>query len=304
MPYENELDVINRQIEEAKNTLQKLNSDIVELEARRSNIKNEIASIIDEATSKQDKEYALKLEKLEKERSAWEIKNKEREKYLDDYMVRLDKQNITISEREKIVSAKENIIAQAEVEFNSDKEKVIKQLEGQRQSLEAKDKSLDDARIKLMIKEKELNDKDTIINGKELSNQAALEKIQAERDALESRITVNNELTKRNEKVLEDIKKEKKIFNDILDDINKQKEELTKLSVYKDDLVKLQSEKEEFEKQQKSYKIFSKQVEARDIAVRERETTATEKEKYLIIKEREVQQKIEVLNKIRQSQNA
>jgi hypothetical protein len=282
----------------------KLIEDINELEKRRSNLTNEIKSKIDESEKLSDQEHATRMDKLEKEFETKRAELSSREKYLDDYMMRLDKQSISQKGIEKNLSDREERLSIMEKEFFTAKENAVKEINSVRAQVEKHVALIGGREEVIATREATLNAKDIRLNTREIELQNAQEKLDDTIKSIEKEKSSLLEISKENQVKLDAVIEEKNIIKSMLDDLEKQKEEISKLSVYKDDLAKIQEEQKILDKKSIEVKAFSRQVEARDVAVTEREKSAEEKAKYQMIKEREIDAKIVILKKLRETTDA
>jgi hypothetical protein len=295
---------IEEEIKEAEGLKAKLYEDINALEDRRSGLRNEISIAIDEAQRASELKHEKRMTELEKDYAAKNSAILAREKYLDDYMVRLDAQKLKQDSKEKEIVAKDKVISDAEGEFKKLKEAALKEIEDAKAQVDKRYNLAIEKEATISTKDKMIVDKETRLNSQEIEIQAAQDKLQVTLDAIEDEKNVNIKALQEITDKLAAIERENVVMRSILDGIEREKAELAKLSVYKDDIVKLQEEQAKLTAKQAETKRFSQQVEARDVAVTERETSAVEKEKYLIIKDREVAAKTEILRKLRAGENA
>jgi hypothetical protein len=287
--------------QEGKNFLKKLyEEDIPEAQKKLSDIQNEIARRTIEAEKVLDQKYQSRTAQLEREYEKRKAGQDAREKYLDEYMTRLDTKERELTEQKKVQDGKEKILSDKQErltlevnKFNQELSDADKKVQKHVLDIEAKSKLQAEKDKALDLRAKNLDER-------EASFESTLKKI-------DEKIVEDNEVLKKNELVLseihlteENIKTESSIIKENLGSIQKEKEDLISLSAIKDDIALLNQERANFEEEKKKLLILSKQVEARDVVVTEKERTNDEKEKYLMIKDRAVQGKIDILNKIRQ----
>jgi chromosome segregation ATPase len=294
--------LIEEQIKEAENTLTKLREDIIALEDRRSKLQNEVNFIIEEAKDKAEEEYKARIVKYDAhiEKRSQEIEAKQR--YLDKYNMELEDKK---TDAEVTKNYLEGLSAKNQIDlsnFQAQRDVDLAKLRDLIKELDGKKIALDTAVKQLESKSKELDVREISVNTQELSIGTAVQRnqdkiLEADRKKREA----ENVLVEIAEKE-ESIRQEGELIKGLLDDIQKKNEEAIRLSAYKDDVAKLEAERDALAKENARILAYSKQVEARDTVVREKEETASEKEKYLLLKERTVDGKIDTLKKIRAGQ--
>lgn len=291
---------LEEQIKIGEDILQQVRDDIVTNEARLSNIQNEIAERVLVAEKAVEEQFTARMVQLEHDYQKKKEEQDKRQAYLDDYMVRLDTKDmeasakeVSITKREETLKETSNRLASDIAKFNSTlndadntREKQIMELSARAKAQIEKDQAQD-------LREKNLNER-------EASFEVTCIKI-------ENKISENKAILAQNETILAEINTKKisidtevQAIKESLDSIEKEKQNLIQLSAIKDDIQKFEDEKKAFEKHKVDILQISKSVEARDKLVTEKETTAAEKEKYQAIRERQIQGKIEILQKIRQ----
>ena len=294
---------IEEQTKEAENRIKKLYEDIAELESERSGIQNELTALREAEKKKSDEAHLVRMAQLEETYHKKQVEQDTKQKYLDDYMVRLDKKEMELTVLDKSLKDRENNLAMEKSDFEIQKNMVISKISDE-ERIREKAKRLNEEEAKRLATLKSEIDKSKD------SQEITLSEINARYEALSKKEADIQVILAQNEKILENvsekersIKEESEFIKETLDAIDLKKQELIKLSAIKDDLLKLDNERQSFEQEKAKLLKLSKDVESRDNAVTERETTSTEKEKYLMLREREVDGKIALLRKIRAGDN-
>jgi hypothetical protein len=289
---------------EHENRIAQLRYEISDLEKVRNDLTNEIKKQREEAQAKSDKEHSERMERLEGIYQKKKTEQDATQKYLDDYMVRLDNKAVEQKKEQERLIAKENDLNLREASIDSLNRKLASDIRDANTQFAKDLKGIQDKALAQSEKDEAQDLREKNLNEKEQS-------FENSKTIIDAKIAENAAILAKNEGILTDIsekeiniQKENAEMKSILEDIQKEREEVAKLSVYKDDLAKFEIEKKSLEALRASTKVYSKQVEERDKAVIERETSATEKEKYLTIKEREVSGKIAILQKLRAEPNA
>ena len=281
--------------------LEQVRADIVEEQARLSDIQNEITNRIASAEKAVEEKLTARMVQLEHNYQKKDEELIKKQKYLDDYMVRIDAKDmeasakvVTVAKREEAVKETSDKLALDMAKFNTTlndadnlREKQLQELSARAGAQIEKDKAQD-------LREKNLDDREA--------------SFEATSKSLDSKISESNAILAKNEGILAQINAKKSSIDaetqsikESLDAIEKEKQNLIQLSAIKDDIQKFEDEKAKFEKEKADVIQLSKNVEMRDKKVTEREITATEKEKYLILRDKEVQAKLDTLKKIRES---
>lgn len=285
-----------------------LQQRITSLSTERSNLEVEISQTNKAVKAKLDSDYDAKVKALESEYKVKSDKQLEQQKYLDEYLVRLDKQSDDIKEQNKALTSKIET-------FNADVQRFA----------ETKESALSDIADKMKEVERKISEMSAIsVSLKEVSDahvterinlDAKISKIEEDGKALSEKEKTVSELIETNGLVLgsimnekEAVIKEKAALKEVLDSIQKEKEEAVVLSIYKDELKKIQDTKTELEEKRKVILANAALVDKREASVAEREEAATDKEKYLEIKERDViremDKRIAIIKKLKEGDNA
>jgi hypothetical protein len=284
--------------------LEQVRSDIIIYQARLSNIQNEIADKIRLAEKALEEKYNAKSEQLEREYSKKKDEQAKQQKYLDDYMIRLDAKDSENLKKEESLSKRETDLKGNEDTFNIAKNK-FNQILNDSENAYNKKLSILNEKERVQIEKDQAQDlREKNLNDKEASFEAISKN-------LDDKISEDKDILSKNEAILEAIKTEKtlvleesKVIRENLDTMQKEKQSIIQLSAIKNDIQKFEEEKEKFSKEKAETLQLSKNVETRDKAVTERETTANEKDKYQAIRERQIQDKLDILKKIRSGENA
>lgn len=283
-----------------------LEEKVEELQKVRGGLENEIASARVSYKAKLDEEHSKRMAELATEYQEHGKKQDEQQKYLDNYLIRLDKQ----AEEQKAVAKgqadREAALEKQESEFTAKKEYAVGQLQDQQAALDKKEKLLESREQAVS-----LTTSSQIKDRSELDAKAAAIEKEKERIAIDTRKEMeigarNQALYDDAQKALARVEEEKKSLQEVLADIEAKKKDLIALSVYKDELVKIQQAQAELELKEKSVFDKARLIDKREISVLERETAMSEKEKYLEIKERDVtrlmDKKIAILEKLRKGE--
>ena len=292
------------EIKEAERTLTKLNQDIVELESKRSNITNEIQARIEVEKRKLDESHKARMKQLEFEADKKKAEQDKQKKYLDDYMVRLDNQAQEQSNKQIILDNRETALQSGEENLEAQQAELKKQTHDEMRTNQKERDLISEEWQRLKVFERKLLGKESELNGKEDSFENR-EAIVASREKANNGILAeaDKKLKETSEKE-ESIKYESNIIRENLDAIQNEKREIIKLSTIKDDIVKFEIEKEDLARERKKIQDWSDKTTIRERNVGEREVTATERERYLTLREREVQSKVDILRKLREGERA
>lgn len=291
-------------IKELRKEISFLEEKVAELSKARSGLENEIIKAHKDYKAKLDSEFTSKSARLDVEYEQKTAKQAEQQKYLDDYLVRLDKQNMEQKAREDSIATKEKLFASDVEVFNKNREAAIKEIEDRRKAIDQDKLTIQTAdnglRIQAMAQANERINLDTKI----LNIESAQLKLDEQKKQLDKDIATNYEIMAAISHEKDLVIEEKTAINVILDQIHVEKKSIIELAAYKDDLEKFEAEKSELETTKEELKKRTKSLIALEASMSEREKAAVEKEKYLMIKERELKadldKKIEILNKLRQ----
>lgn len=279
--------------------LEQVRADIVVAQARLSGIQNEITERVQAAEIAVEEKYKARLVQLEHDYSKKNEELVKKQAYLDDYMVRLDTKDSEISA--KVVS-----VNRREEELKDKSERLEIDISRFNQTLKDAEKSQEKYISDLEVKAKAQIEKDRAqdlreknLNEKEAGFEIAVKNIENMMADDKTIVARNEAILAKTNTVKASIDEEARAIKESLDMIEKEKQTLIQLSAIKDDIHKFEDEKAKFEKDRSGIIQLSKSVEMRDKKVTEREITANETDKYLKLREREVQAKIDRLEALR-----
>lgn len=290
---------LEEKIKIAENTLKQVNGDIVTNQARLSGIQNEIARLIKNAELALEDKAIARMVQLDREQAKRKETQDKQQKYLDDYMVRIDAKDAEASAKVIDVSRREENVREVSDRLKIDIEQFNKNLNDAETAREKQLLSLNATTIGQLEKDKAQDLREKNLGEREASFEATLKTI-------EDKITENTHILAKVEETLDEVRtvkisisEESRVIKENLDIMQKEKQAIIQLSAIKDDIAKFETVKAKFEEERAGILQLSKNIEARDKVVAEKEITASEKEKYQSIRERQIQSKIDLLQKLR-----
>ena len=288
---------------ELNELIKSLESDIAELQKQKSELTSYLEQEVKQYRASLEAEYMAKNSKLDRESDKKEKAQVEKQKYLDDYLFRLDKREQEIAAKGIEIEDKRKALEDDVARMNKEKEIVLtnvlsREAAVSRQSLEvdAKIRDIVVRETALLGKSAELDNRDFNITEREKSIDGDLEDVDARRK--ENAATLAQIMEK--EKALED---KRAVITKMLEDIKAENNKLSDLSAMHEEYKKFLDEKKVFEEQRAMWLKESLRVEKLSNDTKERELSVTERERLLTIKNMELDKKISVLNELRAKTN-
>ena len=291
-------------MKEGESIITKLYDDIGVKQIELANIQKKIDIEVNKAKLTSDALHSSRMEQLEHEYEKKRKAQEDQQKYLDDYMMRLNVLQATIASETRVFESKVTIFEDAEKKFRAEKEVAIADVVSRKKANDDERARLEAEAIRISNAEAAFADREIDIVSKQNALSGRLQSVVDREDDLHEKVIDNNEVLCEISRKEESIKQESDIIKKNLDAITVEKDKLKTLEVVKSEVVEVENAKKRIESANAKLQTRSDMIEARQKNVEERETTAKEKERYLLIKEREVKEKIGVLQKIRQGENA
>ena len=289
--------------DELKQQIGFLESKVEELSKERSSLERDISQSNKEVKAKLEAEYADKLKRMKDDFDARAEKQAQQQKYLDEYLVRLDKQAGELKDKEILLTSKVNAFNVDLQKFTDTRESALREVENKLSDITMCRKNIEAGENNLKISALAQNNERLNLDTKALNIETARLRLVQKEEELNGLITTNGNILSdiQHERGL--IEEEKSAVKELLEQIQKEKAGIESMSAYKDDIVALEAEKKELEAKKAEMIKASSAMTKREATILEREQASSEKERYLDVKERElkrdIDKKIEILTKLR-----
>ncbi len=262
---------LERELNEAQNTLVKMQQDIQELNTRRSNLQNEIEKKEKDAQEKIDAEYSEHKQRMEEERLALSKEKEDFATFVNTEKAKLASQDDELKKGKEQLNQDRQAALKEYSDFKDKLESGLKDIENQKNAWIARSEALEKIAKEQEETKKGQDEREFYLNNLKFQTEDAIEKnkklladITFQQTAVDEKYQA---IKKENDYTREAIQ----YFSDLLKQLKQKEEDICKLESFKDELVRLEALKAEVELKIKQNTALIEEYANKKIELDERE---------------------------------